>query len=245
MFRRRLKVPKVQVMASSTLSAADMKKLKKTLFSRIVLLFVCLGLLVLLPAGTFNFWQFYAYTATLVMPMLVVLFYFLRKKPEFLVLRMKLREKEKRQTHVVIVSSVAFILGFVVSGLDHRFGWSAVPTWTAIGADLVVVCSYLLVIWVFKVNSYASRVIEVQEKQSVISIGPYSVVRHPMYLGVLIMYFATPIALGSFWGIIPFLVLPYALILRIFGEEKLLSEQLEGYKAYCEKVRYRLIPFIW
>lgn len=223
----------------------DLLKLKKTLASRILLLFICFGLLVLWPAGTFRYWQFYVYLSTLIAPMLVVLFYFLRKRPDFLVKRMQFKEKRLQQKKVILFSTLAFIAGFVVPGFDHRFGWSTVPTWAVLSADLVVMLGYLIVIWVFKVNSYASRVIEIQEGQKVISSGPYSLIRHPMYFGTLIMYFATPIALGSCYGIIPFLVLPIALIKRIQDEERILREELEGYEAYCEKVKYRLLPFVW
>ncbi len=230
---------------SNGMSINDLKKLKSTLFSRILLFFICFGLLVLLPAGTLWYWQFYLYLLTIFCPMLLVLFYFMRKNPEFLVKRMNLKESQIQQKNVIRISSIAYIAGFIIPGLDYRFGWSNVPTWAIICANGAVILGYMLIIWVFKVNNYASRVIEIQENQKVISNGPYRLIRHPMYLGTLIMYFATPIALGSYWGIIPFLLLPYTLSMRIQGEESMLTNELEGYVLYCEKVRYRLLPFIW
>ncbi len=207
--------------------------------------FPVLGLLILLPAGTFDYWQFYLYAGLLLVPMLAVLFYFLKNDPKFLERRTKAREKEKAQVLISILSTLIFLAGFIIPGLDKRFGWSQVPIHITLLACVVILLGYLIIFFVFRQNSYASRVIEVDEEQEVISTGMYGLVRHPMYVGVLIMYIPTPVALGSYWGLIPFALLPLSLALRILNEEKVLKENLRGYSEYCEKIKYRLIPYIW
>lgn len=229
----------------SEITQQEMKSLIKKIIIRFSFLPVFLGLLILIPAGTFNYWQVYVYFAILVAPMTFVLFYFLKRDPKFLERRTKAKEKEKQQLVISILSAIVFLAGFIISGLDHRFNWSNVPTNITITADIIILLGYLIIFFVFKQNSYASNIIEVNENQKIISNGLYGIVRHPMYIGVLIMFIPTPIALGSYWGLIPFALLPVSLILRILNEEKVLSENLKGYKEYCQKARYRLIPFIW
>jgi len=223
----------------------DMKSLKKKIIIMFSMVPVILGLLILVPAGTFNYWQFYLYLAILLVPMIFVMFYFLKNDPAFLERRLKAKEKEKEQIVIQIVFSLIFFSGFVIPGLDKRFGWSNVPVFIVIIADIVVLLGYLLIFFVFKQNSYASRIVQVEKDQKVISTGLYSIVRHPMYLGVIIMYVPTPIALGSYWGLIPMATIPLALVLRIMNEEKVLCKDLPGYKDYCQKTRYRLILYIW
>jgi protein-S-isoprenylcysteine O-methyltransferase Ste14 len=232
-------------MSDTVTGPVRIKKLRRKIAVRIILLAVFLFLLVLLPAGTLKFWQVYLYTAVLCGPMLFVVIYFLKKDPEFLERRLKMKEKEPRQRKIVLSASIVYIAGFIIPGFDRRFGWSDVSLLIVISADLLVLLSYIFIFLVFKENNYASRVIEVEKEQRVISTGPYSLVRHPMYLGVIVMYLSTPVALGSFWGIIPFSILPAALVLRILNEEKVLKEQLPGYREYCGRVRYRLIPYLW
>jgi len=167
----------------------------------------------------------------------------LRTDPEFLERRTKVKEKE--QVIFSILSTFIFLKGFIIPGLDHRFGWSNVPTYLTIFADVLILMGYLIIFFVFKQNSFASRIIEVSENQKIISTGLYAIVRHPMYIGVLIMFIPTPVALGSYWGLIPLALLPAFLVVRILNEEKVLSDNLNGYKEYCQKTRHRLIPFIW
>lgn len=229
----------------SEMTPQEMKVLLKKIIVRFSFLPIVLGLLVLLPAGTLNYWQVYVYIAILIAPMIFVLFYFLRFDPRFLERRTKAKEKEKQQILIAILAASIFIAGFILPGLDHRFSWSQVPAYISISADIVILLGYLFIFFVFRQNSYASRIIEVDEQQKVISTGLYAIVRHPMYVGVLIMYIPTPLALGSYWGLIPFALLPLSLALRILNEEKVLSENLKGYKEYCQKTRYRLIPYIW
>lgn len=229
----------------SEMTQQEMKSLIKKIIVRFSFFPVFLGLLILIPAGTFNYWQVYVYFATLVVPMIFVLFYFLKTDPKFLERRTKTKEKEKQQTIVSILSTIVFLAGFILPGLDHRFTWSDVPVYLSIAADIIILFGYLIIFSVFRQNSYASRIIEISEDQTIISTGLYGIVRHPMYIGVLIMFIPTPIALGSYWGLIPFALLPVSLILRILNEEKVLSDNLKGYKEYCQKTRYRLIPSIW
>jgi len=221
------------------------KPLIQKITVRFTLLLIILALIVLIPAGTLNFWQVYVYFAVIIIPMMFVLWYFLRHDQLFLERRLKTKEKEKQQKVVQIVFTFFFILGYIVPGLDKRLGWSEVPWLVVLISDIVVLLGYIMVFVVFKQNSYASRVVEVEQNQKVISAGLYSMVRHPMYVGILIMYIPTPIALGSYWGLIPMLTMPVALIMRIINEEKVLCKELPGYREYCEKTKYRLIPFIW
>ena len=204
-----------------------------------------MGIFILLPAGTFIFWEAYAYFATLLIPAAFVISYFLKRDPAFLERRAKMNEKEAQQKIIVILSIIPYMAGFILPGFDHRFGWSDIPVYIVIIADLLVLLSYIYIFFVFKENSYAARVVEVEDDQKVISTGPYSMVRHPMYLGVLVMFLSTPIALGSYWAVIPFALMPVILVFRILNEEKVLSEQLPGYSEYCKNVRFRIIPFIW
>ena len=204
-----------------------------------------IGIFTLLPAGTFNYWQVYLYFTVLVVPMIFVLIYFLKKDPRFLERRTRTAEKVKEQKLIQLLNLPVFISAFIVPGLDRRFGWSDIPVEVIIATDIVILCGYIFIFLVFRQNSYASRIIETESSQKVISTGLYSVVRHPMYLGVMIMYLPTPLALGSYWGLIPMALLPVTLVLRILNEEKILRENLGGYKEYCTKTRYRLIPYIW
>jgi protein-S-isoprenylcysteine O-methyltransferase Ste14 len=229
----------------SEISSGERKVLVRKMLVRFAAFFPVLGLLILLPAGTFDFWQFYLYAGLLLVPMLAVLFYFLKNDPKFLERRAKAREKEKAQILISILSTLIFLAGFIIPGLDKRFGWSQVPIHITLLACVVILLGYLIIFFVFRQNSYASRVIEVYEEQEVISTGMYSLVRHPMYVGVLIMYIPSPVALGSYWGLIPFALLPLSLALRILNEEKVLKENLNGYTEYCKRIRYRLIPYIW
>ncbi len=223
----------------------EMQSLIKKIIVRLAMLPLVLFLLVIIPAGTFDFWQAYVYFGILLIPMLYILFFFLRNDPGFLERRTRLKEKEKEQKIILVLFSLVFIAGFVIPGLDKRFGWSNVPAGIVLITDLIIFLGYMLIFAVFRQNSYASRIVEVESNQEVITTGLYSIVRHPMYLGVLIMYIPTPVALGSYWGLIPMSGIILGLILRIANEEKVLRQNLNGYNDYCQKTRYRLIPFIW
>jgi protein-S-isoprenylcysteine O-methyltransferase Ste14 len=223
----------------------EKKILLKKLILRFSLLPIFFLLLVILPAWTIDFWQAYVVIAILVVPMFFVLMYFLKKDPRFLERRIRMKEKEKQQKLIVAVTTPLFLACFFIPGLDHRYGWSNVPLNIVVLSDILIFSGYFFIFFVFKQNSYASRVVEINENQKVISNGLYRFVRHPMYLGVIIMYIPIPIALGSYWGLIAVTGVPIALIFRIINEEKVLSDQLPGYNDYCQKTKYRLIPFVW
>ncbi|MCJ7742474.1 MAG: isoprenylcysteine carboxylmethyltransferase family protein, partial [Methanoregula sp.] len=190
-------------------------------------------------------WEAWVYCAVLLVPCVFVLTYLLRKDPELLARRIRLNEKEPAQRRIIRASSLIFFTGFLIPGLDHRFGWSDIPVEAVLAANILVILGYVLVFLVFKENPFASRVVEVEPDQRVISTGPYALVRHPMYLGTSIMWLATPIALGSYWALPVFLFLPIVLVYRIMNEEEVLLRELPGYREYTQKVRYRLIPGIW
>ncbi|MEE4176081.1 MAG: isoprenylcysteine carboxylmethyltransferase family protein [Bacteroides sp.] len=232
-------------MKKSEMKPEEKRQLIRKIVARFAGLPLVLATIVLLPAGTFNYWEFYVYTGIVVIPMLFVLSYFLKRDPRFLDRRTRAREKEKTQVIVQVIFTIVFLVGFVVSGLDRRFGWSEVPVNIVLLADLVILLGYLIIFRVFRENSYASRIVEVEEHQDLITTGLYSLVRHPMYVGVLIMYVPTPIALGSWWGVIPMMMIPLALVLRIRNEEALLKRQFPEYAEYCRNTKYRLIPYLW
>jgi protein-S-isoprenylcysteine O-methyltransferase Ste14 len=222
---------------------------KKPIYKKALLMLfaalVILPLMFFIPAGTIEYWQAWLFCATIFIPFIIVFPYLLKRKPELLARRMQYKEKEANEKHVIKISNMVFLAGMLIPGLDRRFHWSVVPTNSVLIADLLVLLSYLFIIRVFLENSYASRIVEVTKDQKVISTGPYAFVRHPMYLGILIMYLAMPVALGSYWAIIPFLALPVILGIRILDEERLLRKELPGYKKYCQKTRWRILPFIW
>jgi protein-S-isoprenylcysteine O-methyltransferase Ste14 len=220
-------------------------KLQRTVASRYVLGLIVVGLLLFAPAGSLDYWEAWLYIAVIFAPMLFVLAYLLRNDPALLERRMMYKEKEAAQKKIIGWSAAIYLIGFLTPGFDHRFGWSDVPWELSAAADTVVFLGYVLFFLVLRENSYASRVVKVEAGQKVISSGPYAVVRHPMYLATIVMFLATPVALGSYWALLPFLLLPPFLVLRIRGEEKFLEKELPGYLEYTQKVRYRLIPYVW
>lgn len=221
------------------------RKLRNLVFRRFFLTIVFLSLIFFLPAGSLLYWEAWIYSGILLIPMFLVLIYFLRKNPELLERRMRTREKEKQQKTLAKINLVIFLAAFIMPGLDHRFQWSSVPLEIIIAADVFVFLGYMLFVWVLKTNAYASRIVEVENEQRVITTGPYAFVRHPLYLGATVMFLFSPIALGSWWALLAISPFPASLVLRILNEEKLLEKQLQGYKEYKRKVKYRLIPYIW
>jgi len=219
--------------------------LKKKIFIRFFLLFVVLALILFISAGSVNYWQGWLFCVFLITPMTFTIFYFLKRDPELLERRLKTQEKEKEQKLIVKIGFFLYPLFFIIPGLDYRFGWSNVPVYLVIAGDILFLTGYIIIIFVFKENSYASRVIEVEKAQKVISSGPYAVIRHPMYSAIIIMYTAFPVALGSYWALLISITLPVFFALRILNEEKVLSDNLEGYKEYCIKTKYRLMPHVW
>jgi protein-S-isoprenylcysteine O-methyltransferase Ste14 len=229
-------------MENSSISRSELMKL---VVSRLVLGIPVLLIILFLPAGTFSFWEAWVYLAILLVPMFAAMVYMINKAPELLVRRMKFKEKEVEQKLIIKLSFIPFLLAFILPGIDRRSGWSNVPVPVIVGADILVIVGYIFVLMVFKENQYASRVIEVVSGQKVIQSGPYRIVRHPMYLGSVLMYVASPLALGSYWAVIPALFILPILMARIVNEEKVLIKELEGYSDYKLKTRYRLFPGIW
>jgi len=203
------------------------------------------GLIIFLPACTLKFWNGWLYIGTLFIPMFFVLVYLWVKNPDLLEKRLKTREKEETQKTYLVLSIVVLFATYIIPGLDFQFHWSAVPLWLVLVSTGIVLCGYILFFAAMNQNTYASRVVEVQENQKLIETGLYAVVRHPMYLAGLILYGFSPLVLCSYVALIPMLFLPVLLVIRIRNEEKVLSDGLAGYKEYMKKVKYRLIPYIW
>jgi protein-S-isoprenylcysteine O-methyltransferase Ste14 len=220
-------------------------ELFRIVVGRVTAFFILIALLFFLPAGTWNYWQAWMWLATMIALLLVTLRYLLKNDPALLERRMRMRERQSQQQKIILISGIFLTLSFVLPGFDIRYGWSQMPVWAAILFDGIVIIGYLLVLWVFKTNTYTSRIVEVEAGQKVISTGPYAIVRHPMYVGAVLTYAFSPLALGSYWAFIPGLMILPVLIYRIINEEKLLLRDLEGYREYTQKVKYRLLPGIW
>lgn len=203
------------------------------------------GLLLFLPAGTWQYWQAWVFIAVLFIPMLIMGVILLIKSPELLAKRLNNKEKEAVQKHVVALSGLMFICGFVVCGLDYRWGWSDMPWWIVGMAAVLFLLGYAMYAEVMRENAYLSRTIEVQENQKLIDTGLYGIVRHPMYTATLLMFLAIPLILGSWWGMAVFAVYPVLIIKRIQNEEQVLAAGLKGYTDYQQRVRWRLIPWVW
>lgn len=206
---------------------------------------VLVGLLLFLPAGTLGYLRAWLFMGLLFVPMLILGCFLYFKAPELLKKRLDTKEKESTQRGIVAISGVAFAVGFVVAGLDHRFGWSHVPTPVVIVAAVVFLIAYALYAEVMRENAYLSRTVTVQENQTVIDTGLYGIVRHPMYMATILLFLAIPVILGSWYALIVFLHYPVLIVVRIANEEKVLEEGLAGYAEYKKRVKYRIIPFVW
>lgn len=212
---------------------------------RITVGILFIGALLFLPAGTLNYWQAWVWLATLFIPMGISLAYLLKMDPALLERRTRTNEVRPEQRRIIMASVIYFLVIFLLPGFDVRYGWSNVPVWLCLAADGVVLASYILYILVLKTNTFASRVVEVEEGQQVITSGPYALVRHPMYLAMILMMTATPLALGSYWAMLPSTLFILLLAARAKNEEELLQKELKGYSEYMQKTRHRLFPGIW
>lgn len=206
---------------------------------------VLVGLLIFLPAGTFNYLGGWILMGILFIPMFIAGIIMLVKNPKLLASRLNAKEKEKKQDLVVKLSGLMFIAGFVVAGLDYRFKWLELPIYVNIIGSVIFILSYILYAVVLKQNTFLSRTIEVVDTQYVIDTGLYSLVRHPMYTATIFLFLAMPLVLGSLLSFVIFMLYPIIIVLRIKNEEMVLSRELVGYKEYLTKVKYRLIPYIW
>ena len=206
---------------------------------------VMVGLLVLLPAGTFAYTYGWLLIGLLFGPMLIAGFVMFFKSPDFLAKRLDAKEKQATQKGVLALSGLMFIAGFVVAGLDFRFGWSDMPTWIVIAASVLFLVAYVLYAEVMRENAYLSRTIKVEAGQKVVDTGLYGIVRHPMYMVTILLFLMIPLILGSWYALIAFAFYPAIIIARLKDEEALLTRELPGYAEYKQKVKYRIIPFIW
>ena len=203
------------------------------------------GVLIFLPAGSFSFFGGWLLMGILFIPMFIAGIVMMIKNPDLLKSRLNAKEKQKDQDLVVKLSGLMFLAGFIVAGLGFRFGWFVLPKGVSIGASILFLIAYVLYAEVLRENTYLSRTIEVKENQTVIDTGLYAVVRHPMYGVTLLLFLSMPIVLGSVYSFIIFLAYPFIIAKRIKGEEDFLEKELPGYTEYKQKVKYRLIPFVW
>jgi protein-S-isoprenylcysteine O-methyltransferase Ste14 len=209
---------------------------------------IVMGALLFLPAGTLDYWEAWIFVAVFFACSAAIGIWLMIKDPKLLERRMKVgpaAEKEPTQKIIMLFAMLSFAGVGILSALDHRFGWSDVPTSVVILGDILIVLSYLAFYFVFRENPYGASTIQVEENQKVISTGPYALVRHPMYTGALILTLAIPFALGSWWGLLMFIPGVAGIIWRLLDEEKFLSKNLAGYTEYKNRVRYRLVPFVW
>lgn len=203
------------------------------------------GLLIFLPAGTLAYPGGLLFLGLLFVPMLIMGIVMLARARDLLAKRLDAKEKQAAQKGVQSLAGLVFMAGFVLAGLDFRFGWSDVPLPVVIAASVIFLIGYGLYAEVMRENAYLSRTVKVEEGQTVISTGLYGIVRHPMYLASVLMFLSIPLVMGSWYALIPFAFYPILMVVRILDEEKLLTAELSGYEEYKRKVKYRMIPFIW
>ena len=203
------------------------------------------GLLLFLPAGTFAYWQAWLFIGILFVPMFIAGIVLVVRQPELLRKRLDAKEQQQEQKWVVALSGLMFIAVFVVAGLSHRFGWYMLPDWAVFVATVVFLAAYALYAEVMRENVWLSRTIEVQENQQVVSTGLYGIVRHPMYSATLLLFLSMPLVLASPWSFAIMLLYIPIIALRIRNEEQVLERELKGYTEYKQRVKYKLIPFIW
>ena len=204
-----------------------------------------IALLLFLPAGSFRYWQGWLLMGILFVPMFVAGLVMMARNPELLRKRLNAKEEEKEQKTVVKLSGLLFIAAFVTSGLNWRYGWCVLPDWAVwVSAGLFIIC-YLLYAEVLRENTYLSRTIEVQENQKVIDTGLYGIVRHPMYMATTILFLTMPLVLASPLSFLIMLLYLPLIAKRIKNEESVLEEGLDGYREYKQRVKYKVIPFVW
>jgi len=225
-----------------------MKHLNTKAWLALAVLTGVMGLLLFVPAGTMDYWQAWVYLSIFIGASAFTTLYLIRKDPALLERRMRggpMAEKRPAEKVIMLFTSIGFIALLVVPALDHRFGWSAVPLGVVVAAHVFVAVGFFLIFLVYRENTFTSATIEIAENQKVISTGPYAIVRHPMYASGSLYLFGTPLALGSYWGLVPITAMMPILIWRLFDEERFLARNLPGYTEYQKRVRHRLVPFVW
>ena len=206
---------------------------------------VLIGAMLFLPAGTFEYWNGWLFMGILFIPMFLAGIVLMFKNPELLKKRLNAKEKEGEQRQVLALSGLMFIAGFVIAGLNYRYGWIVLPDIVAIVSAVLFLIAYILYAEVLRENTYLSRTIEVQEDQKVVDTGLYGIVRHPMYAVTILLFLSMPLVLGSIISFVIFLVYPIIIVKRIKNEEQVLEKDLKGYAEYKKKVKYKIIPFVW
>ena len=212
---------------------------------KFVLGVVIIGLIIFVPANTINYWNGWLFMGILFIPMFIAGIVMMVKSPELLRKRLNAKEKEKEQKHVVALSGLMFLAGFIIAGLNYRYSWIVMPNIVVIISSIIFIISYILYAEVLRENAYLSRTIEVQENQKVVDTGLYGIVRHPMYAVTILLFLSMPLVLGSLISFIIFLVYPFIIAKRIKNEEAVLEKELVGYAEYKKKVKYKVIPYIW
>ena len=223
--------------------------MNKKLFFEAILKFILgvilIGLLLFVPAGTLNYLNGWLFMGLLFIPMFVAGIVMMIKNPNLLKSRLDVKEKENSQKEVLLLSGLMFIIGFIIAGLNYRYNWIQLPDVVVIISSIIFIISYLVYAEVLRENAFLLRTIEVKENQKLIDTGLYKIVRHPMYFATIFLFLSMPLILGSLISFIIFLVYPFIIAKRIKNEEELLEKELKGYKEYKNKVKYKMIPFIW
>jgi protein-S-isoprenylcysteine O-methyltransferase Ste14 len=225
-----------------------MNDVNKKAFTGFLQLIVIVAVSLFVVAGNVDYWQAWVFLVVFFGSALAITFYLAKNDPKLLERRINAgpgAEKETSQKIIQFLAAVAFIATLVVPALDHRFGWSTVPPYVCVAGDIMVALGFLIVFLTFKENTFTSAIIEVDAGQKIISTGPYALVRHPMYIGALVMLLGVPLALGSWWGLLTIIPMTLVIVWRLLEEEKFLAENLSGYSDYQSKVKYRLLPFGW
>ena len=222
----------------------NIKLFFQALFKYILGVFI-IGTLLFIPANSFDYWNGWLFIGLLFVPMFIAGIVLMIKNPELLRKRLNAREKENEQKFVLLFSGLMFLFGFIISGLNYRYKWIEIPNVVVFVSSFLFIIAYILYAEVLRENIYLSRTIEVQDNQKVIYTGLYGIVRHPMYAVTIILFLTMPLILGSIFSFVIFLIYPFIISKRISNEEKVLEKELNGYKEYKKKVKYRLIPFVW
>lgn len=221
------------------------KKLVLQAIAKFTLGVIVIAFLLFASSGTLEYWNAWLFMGIFFIPILVVGIVLMVKNPDLLRKRLNAKEKETEQKRVIMLGGAMFFCGFIVAGLDYRFGWVDLPTWVSIIAAIIFLLAYVMYAEVLRENTYLSRTVEVQEHQKVIDTGLYAIVRHPMYSATIFLFLSMPLVLGSLFAFLVFLIYPILLVKRIKNEEHVLEEGLEGYSDYKKRVKYRVIPFVW
>src|SRR5712692_7720339 len=224
---------------------ATPRSLKTRLLLRSLIAVAFVAVILFIPAGSLRYFQGWVFMAILFLPMPITSVYFLKRDPQLVERRLRTQEKISEQKTIIRWVQLVAFGSSAIPGLDYRFGWSRVPLWLTILSQVFVFAGYLITLWVMNENSFASRTVQVEEGQKVISTGPYRLVRHPMYSGAVLMLLFTPLALGSWWALPGFLLVIPLIVFRLLNEEKMLCRDLPGYSDYCLRTRSRLLPLLW